>query len=221
MSVTLNTKLRPEGKANALRRQGLVPAIVYGPTMENIPLVINRRDLHILFSKITRSSLIELSIDDHDQQEPLNVFLKRVQYNSITDEAIHVDFYNPDPQVPLKLYVPVKVVGEAPGIKQGGFLNVLFNTVRVYGYAKDIPHLITIDVSDLDIGDTVRVRDVDFGKVAPFLSSERTMVAMGAPRGIEEEEVEEEEEEVLETVAAETEEIASGEEESEGKIQGG
>jgi large subunit ribosomal protein L25 len=212
MSVTLNTKLRKAGKANALRRQGLIPAIVYGPTMENIPLVIHRRDLHSLFSKITRSSLIELSIDDTDQQEPLEVFLKRVQYNPMTDEAIHVDFYHPDPEVPLKLYVPVKILGEAPGIKQGGFLNVLFNTVRVHGYAKDIPHLITIDVSDLDIGDTIRVKDVDFGKVTPFLSPERTMVAMAAPRGIEAEEVKGEEE-VLETVSAETE--ISSEEESE------
>ena len=214
MSVTLSTKLRPAGKANALRRQGLIPAIVYGPTMENISLAIQRRDLRNLFSKITRSSLIELSIDENDGQRPLNVFLKRVQYNSVTDEPIHVDFYHPDPNVPLKLYVPVKIVGEAPGLKLGGFLNVLFNTVRVYGYAKDIPHIITIDVSALDIGDTIRVRDVDFGDVTPFLSPERTMVAMGAPRGIEAEEKEEEEEEVLETMAAEGEE-SSEESESE------
>jgi large subunit ribosomal protein L25 len=213
MSVTLNTKLRPAGKPNALRRQGLIPAIVYGPTMENIPIVIQRRNLHTLFSKITRSSLIELSIDENDHKQLLGVFLKRVQYNSITDEPIHVDFYHPDPDVPLKLYVPVKIIGEAPGLKLGGFLNVLFNAVRVYGYAKDIPIIITIDVSGLDIGDTIRVSDVDFGKVTPFLSPERTIVALSAPRGMEAEE-EKEEEEVLETVAAET-DVSSEEVESE------
>lgn len=217
MSVTLNTKLRPEGKANALRREGLVPAIVYGPSMENIPLVIERRDLHELFSNITRSSLIELSIADHEQAETLDVFVKRVQYNPVTDEAIHVDFYHPDPNAPLKLHVPIKVIGEAPGQKAGGFLNVLFDTVRVYGLAKDIPHLITLDISDLEMGDGIRVRDVDFGGVTPLLSPERALVTIVAPRGMELEQ-EEEEEEMLETAAAEegeAAEAAEGESEEE------
>jgi len=202
MSVTLNTKLRPEGKANALRREGLVPAIVYGPSMENIPLVIERRDLHELFSRITRSSRIELSISDHEQAETLDVFVKRVQYNPITDEPIHVDFYHPDPNTPLKLHVPIKVIGEAPGQKAGGFLNVLFDTVRVYGLSKDIPHLITLDISELEMGEGIRVREVDFGGVTPLLSPERALVTIVAPRGMELEE-EEEEEEMLETAAAE------------------
>jgi len=218
MSVTLNTKLRPAGKANALRRQGLIPAIVYGPTMENIPIVIERRDLHKLFSTITRSSRIELSISDHDQADNIDVFLKRVQYNSITDEPIHVDFYHPDPETPFKLYVPIKVVGEAPGLKLGGFLNVLFDTVRVHGLSKDIPHLITLDVSELDLGDAIRVRDVDFGGVTPLLSPERALVSVVAPRGMETEE-EEEEEAMLEAAAAGEEGATS--EESEGESEEG
>ena len=202
MSATLNTKLRPAGKAGALRREGFIPAIVYGPTMENIPLVIERRDLRVLFSKITRSSRIELAISDHEQAETIDVFLKMVQYNSITDEPIHVDFYHPDPATPLKLNVPIKVVGEAPGILAGGVVNVLFDTVLVHGLSKDIPPLITLDVSELDMGDGIRVRDVDFGGVTPLLSPERALVTVVAPRGIEVEEIEEEEE-MLETAEAE------------------
>lgn len=202
MSVTLNTKLRPAGKANALRREGLIPAIVYGPTMENIPLVIERRDLHGLFSQITRSSRIDLSISDQEQGETIDVFVKRVQYNPITDEPIHVDFYHPDPNTPLKLHVPIKVIGEAPGQKVGGFLNVLFDTVRVHGLSKDIPSLITLDISELEIGEGIRVRDVDFGGVTPLLSQERSLVTIVAPRGMEAEE-EEAEEAMLEAATAE------------------
>ena len=216
MSATLNTKLRPAGKAGALRREGLIPAVVYGPTMENIPLVIERRDLRVLFSKITRSSRIELAISDHEQAETVDVFLKTVQYNSITDEPIHVDFYHPDPETPLKLHVPIKVVGEAAGILAGGVVNVLFDTVRVHGLSKDIPPLITLDVSELDMGDGIRVRDVDFGGVTPLLSPERALVTVVAPRGVEVEEVEEEE--MLETAAAEegaTSEEAEGQSEEE------
>lgn len=202
MSATLNTKLRPAGKAGALRREGLIPAIVYGPTMENISLVIERRDLRALFSQITRSSRIDLSISDHEQAETIDVFVKTVQYNAITDEPIHVDFYHPDAKTPFKLHVPIKVVGEAPGAKAGGVVNVLFDTVRVHGLSKDIPNLITLDISELDMGDGIRVRDVDFGGVAPLLSPERALVTIVAPRGIEVEEIEEEEE-MLETAEAE------------------
>ncbi len=212
MSVTVNTKLRPAGKANALRREGLIPAIVYGPSMENIPLVIERRELHGLFSHITRSSLIELSISDDEQAETIDVFLKRVQYNSITDEPIHVDFYHPDPNTPLKLHVPIKVVGRAPGQDAGGFLNVLFDTVRVHGLSKDIPHLITLDISELEMGEGIRVRDVDFGGVTPLLSPERSLVTIVSPRGMEELEEEEEAEAMLETAAAEEGAPAEGEE---------
>jgi len=202
MSATLNTKLRPAGKAGALRREGLIPAIVYGPTMENIPLVVERRDLRVLFSQITRSSRIELSISDHEQAETIDVFLKTVHYNSITDEPIHIDFYHPDPETPLKLHVPIKIVGEAPGVKAGGVVNVLFDTVRVHGLSKDMLQLITLDISELDLGDAIRVRDVDFGGVTPLLSPERILVAIAAPRSVETEEVGEEEA-MLETAAAE------------------
>ena len=183
---TLNVKLRTEGKANALRRQGLVPGVVYGPTIDSIPVVVDQRELRALFSKITRSSRIELSVSDHEKGKKLDVFVKSVQYNPVTDEPIHVDFYHPDIGHPLRLHVPIKIVGEAPGVKAGGILDVLFRTVRVHGLPKDIPHIIEIDVSNLEIGDAVRVRDIDFGNVEPLLAPERALVTVVAPRGLEE-----------------------------------
>jgi len=110
----------------------------------------------------------------------------------VTDEPLHVDFYHPEVGVPLKLHVPVKTVGESPGVKAGGILNVLFNTIRVHGLPKDIPHLITIDVSGLDLGDSIRVSDLDFGNVEPLLPPERAIVTVIAPRGYAVTEVEEE-----------------------------
>lgn len=181
---TLQVKTRTPGKAGALRRVGLVPGIVYGPSIESMPIVMTRKDLQTLFSEITRSSRIGLSIDDDGETRELDVFLKVVDYDPITDEPLHVDFYHPDVGHPLRLHVPVKVVGEAVGLKAGGILSVLFNTVRVHGLPKDIPHLITLDVSDLDLGESIHVRDVDFGDVEPMLPPERTLVTVIAPRGL-------------------------------------
>jgi large subunit ribosomal protein L25 len=181
--------------------------------METISIAIERKKLQVLFSQITRSSHIDLSISDHADEKGLDVFLKRVQYDAVTDEPLHVDFYHPDTEQPLRLHVPVKVIGESVGVKAGGVLNVLFDTVRVYGLAKDIPSLITLDVSELDLGEAIRVKDVDLGEVEPLLSPEIALVTIVAPRGIEVEEIEAEEE-ILEE-EAEGEETAAAEGESE------
>ncbi len=197
---TLEVKQRTAGKASALRRDGFVPGVVYGPSIESTPIAIARKDLQSLFSEITRSSQINLSIAGENGAQEMDVFVKVVDYDPVTDEPKHVDFYHPDVGHPLKLHVPVKVTGEAPGVKAGGILNVLFNTVRVHGLPKDVPHLITIDVSELDLGESIHVRDIDFGSVEPMLPPERTLVTVIAPRGmeIEEEEVEIEEGEEIE-----------------------
>jgi large subunit ribosomal protein L25 len=196
---TLQVKERAVGNARELRRTGFVPGVVYGPSIESTPIVIGRKDLQVLFSQITRSSLISLAITGEESRE-FDVFLKVVDYDPITDEPLHVDFYHPDVGSPLKLQVPVKTVGECVGIKSGGILNVQFNTIRVHGLAKDVPALITLDVSDLDMGDSIYVRDVDFGEVEPMLPQDRTIVTVIAPRGLlaEDEEVEGEEAELAE-----------------------
>jgi len=190
---TLQVKTRAPGNTNAVRRDGLVPAVVYGPSIESVPISVARKDLQVLFTLITRSSQIELAIDDEGETRQVDVFVKVVDYDPITDEPLHVDFYHADVGHPLKLHVPVKVVGEPIGVKSGGILNVLFNTIRVHGLPKDIPHLITLDVSDLDLGESIHVGDVDFGDVEAMLPPERTLVTVMAPRAIplpEEEEAE-------------------------------
>ena len=203
--TTLKARSRTSGKANALRREGLVPAVIYGPTVESTPIVIDRKNLRSLFAKITRSSRIDLSVKDGKKAKKLDVFIKAIQYDPITDEPIHVDFYHPDSGHPLKLHVPIKIVGESPGVKEGGVSNVLFRTVRVHGLPKDIPALITIDISNLEQGEAIRVRDLDFGEVEPLLAPERALVTIVAPRRAEEVPVaaEEELEAVEEEAAAE------------------
>jgi large subunit ribosomal protein L25 len=179
---TLQVKERPSGKVKELRRAGFVPGVVYGPSIESTPIAIGKKDLQVLFSNITRSSLIGLAIDGGARE--FDVFLKVVDYDAITDEPLHVDFYHPDVNSPLNLEVPIRIVGECKGIKTGGILNVLFNTVQVHGLARNMPALITIDVSNLGLGDSIHVRDVDFGDVEPLLPPERTLVTVISPRGL-------------------------------------
>lgn len=180
---TLHVKERSAGQAKGLRRSGFVPGVVYGPSIPSTAIAIAKKELKSLFTQITRSSRITLAIDG-DEARSFDVFLKVVDYDAITDEPLHVDFYHPDTQSPLNLDIPVRVVGECKGIKTGGVLNVLFNTIPVHGLARDIPSLITLDVSLLDLGQTINVRDIDFGNVEPLLPPERTIVTVIAPRGM-------------------------------------
>ncbi|MEW5826616.1 MAG: 50S ribosomal protein L25 [Candidatus Bipolaricaulota bacterium] len=181
---TLNATTRPGGKAEALRRRGVIPGVVYGPAMESTPIAVTRRDLQVLFSKITRSSQINLKIDASGKPQEMHVFLKAVDYDAVTDEPLHVDFYHPEAKHPLKLNVPVKITGESKGAKSGGILNVQFRTIPVRGLPKDIPHLFTIDVSELEVGDSVHVSELTFDKVEPLLPPERVLVTVIAPRSL-------------------------------------
>lgn len=213
---TLHAKVRTGGKAGALRRSGSIPAVVYGPTMESTAVALDRKELQSVFSKITRSSLIELSVGDRGKPKTFTVFVKDIQYNSITDEPIHVDFYHPAADHPLKLDVPIKFVGQSPGVKAGGVLNVVYRAVPVHGLPKDIPPLVTLDVSALELGQSIRVRDVDFGSVQPLLSADQTLVAVvqpkafGEPAAVEAEEGEAAEEAVAEGEGEAEEETAKG-----------
>jgi large subunit ribosomal protein L25 len=181
---TLEAKTRPSGKASVLRRRGVVPGVVYGPAIESTPIAIARRDLLVLFSHITRSSRITLKLEGDGKPREMDVFLKVIDYDAITDEPMHVDFYHPEPSHSLKLSVPTKFTGEAIGTKSGGILNVQFRTIPVRGMPKDIPSLITIDVSALEVGDSIHVSDLEFGNVEPLLPPERVIVTVIAPRSM-------------------------------------
>jgi large subunit ribosomal protein L25 len=218
---TLEARTRVAGKANAVRQAGAVPGVVYGPSIESTPIAVERTALQGLFAQITRSSRITLSIAGENETKKMDVFLKVVDYDPVSDEPKHVDFYHPDAGHPVKLEVPVKIVGEAKGVKTGGILNVLFNTIPVHGLPKDVPHLFTIDVSALDMGEGVHIRDIDFGKVESMLPPERTVVTVIAPRGLMTEEEEVEGEEGEEGVEGETAKAAAGEAAEETASEGG
>lgn len=212
-------KRNQEEKPGALRRAGFIPAVVYGPTIKAIPIAIAGRDLSALFAKITRSTRIELQFAENGEGKSIDVYIKDIQYNPIIDQPIHVDFYHPQKEHPLKLDVPIKVVGEALGVKDGGgILDQLMETIPVLGKSGDIPALITIDVKELQIGEAIRVQEIDFGQSEPLLPPTRRLVTILSPRRVEEvvvtEEEEEEEKEEVSVSTAEGVEPPAGDAES-------
>jgi len=216
-TVSLSGSLRENvGKKDAKkhRREGRVPAVIYGGkeqkqfTLENKELVKTVWNPDVF--------LYKLSIDGKEHQ----AVVQEIQFHPVTDKIIHIDFLEVFEDKPFVVTIPVKAMGSAPGLQKGGKLYMNRRKMQVKGLLNDIPASIDLDVSKMDVNDTIKVHEVAYDKltfldptnsVVIAIKSARAMAAMGADMEIEEEEEEGEE------GAAEGEE-ATGEE---GTAEGG
>ncbi len=216
--MTLNIKAEKRetgGKAYArrLRRQGSLPAVLYGPDISNTSLVISKKDIfNILKSESGENTLFQIKLDSKN----LDVMIKDYQQNVITDELLHVDLIQIAMDKYLEVTVPLILVGEAVGVKsEGGFMDFVTREVEVECLPKDIPEEIEVDVSELHMNQSVKVEELTIPEGVKVFSDPSQVVAMvHAP----EEEVEEEEE-IEEELLAEGEEpeVIGREKEGEGE----
>jgi large subunit ribosomal protein L25 len=147
----------PRGKGNprALRRQGLIPGVVYGRGIHRL-IQVQQGELERLLGQITRSSRIKLALDGEEWE----AFIKEIQYHPLTDRVIHVDFYLPSPEQEVTLEIPLLLRGDPQGRRLGGVLRRLQTAIRVRGLPERIPEKLEVDVSGLGLGETLRVRDL-------------------------------------------------------------
>lgn len=145
--------------ARRMRNEGNVPAVIYGHG-ENVMVSLQERDLQKLL--ITpHVYLIDLSVDGKVEK----VILKEVQYHPVTDRPLHIDFYRYTEDDPIVIAIPVKLEGHAQGVRAGGKLVAGTRRVKVKGLAADLPNVLTIDVTDMRIGQTLLVGDLSFDKL--------------------------------------------------------
>ncbi len=190
-----------KGAARATRRAGRVPAVIYGnkqdPTMISLDPLDLRRQIGTVgfFARI-----FEIEVDGESHK----VLARDIQVDPVTDRPIHVDFMRFGPRTRLNVDVTVVFENEdeAPGLKRGGVLNVVRHAIEMICKADSIPESITVDLTGLDIGDSVHVSDLDLPEGAQPTISDRdfTVATIAAPTliAVEEEEEEEEEGEGLE-----------------------
>ncbi len=144
-----------EKNPRELRRRGLIPGVLYGPGLNRL-IKVKRSELERLLGRITRSSRITLVLDGEEWE----TFIKEVQYHPLTDEVLHVDFYWPGEGREVEIDVPVILRGEPKGRKLGGVLRQLRETVKVKALPERIPEKLELDVSELDLGESLRVGDL-------------------------------------------------------------
>jgi large subunit ribosomal protein L25 len=174
--ITVKATRRSLGvRAKALRRRGMIPAVLYGAHLDPIHVALPEPDVRRLFSQITRSTMVELQVDG----ETYRVFVKDVQIDPITMNFLHLDFYVPEAGRALEIAIPVKIEGEAPGVKAGGVLEVIHPEIPVEALPEKIPPQIVVDVSKLGLDEAILVRDLPWPEgVRPLLPLDDAVVVV-------------------------------------------
>jgi large subunit ribosomal protein L25 len=149
-----------KGPARALRREGKVPAVIYGPGGEPEMCALVSNDLKKVVGK--RSFFNQLVELDFGGDRMVRVLPREAQFHPVTSEALHVDFYRAGEHASVVVEVPVVFLNElaSPGLKVGGTLNVVRRTIELRAPADAIPDHLEVDLTGRDIGDSVHISHV-------------------------------------------------------------
>lgn len=201
-----------KGAAKRLRRQGLVPGILYGHGAENVPLQIEALLLDRILSEAGSSRLIQLQIDDRPTTQP--VLAREIQRDVLTGKPIHVDFLAIRMTEKITAEVAITLVGEPEAVSQGlGILLQGANSIEIECLPSLLLPVLEVDVSDLEVNSAIYVTDLRVPTGIAILSEPQEMVAQVVYERLPEEE--EEEEELLVEMPAEVEVISKGKAEEE------
>jgi large subunit ribosomal protein L25 len=199
---TINKRSR-----NSLRNEGRVPGVLYGSRIKPIPIDVTRAAIHpVVYT--SKTHLLSLKLDGHEEYDCI---IKDVQFDPVSDEVVHFDLIGLTRGEKIQLEVPIRLLGSAVGVKEGGLLQESMHKLNIECFPKDIPQSLEIDVTELSVGDTVHVADLNFENIN-ILNPEDTIVVSVVLPKVEKEvtPAEEGEELVEEEGAAEPEVIGKG-----------
>ncbi|MEF2072282.1 50S ribosomal protein L25/general stress protein Ctc [Consotaella aegiceratis] len=193
-----------KGAARHLRRQGQVPAVIYGDKQDPLPIAIPYKET---FLKLHAGGYLTTiaTIDVGGQQ--IKVLPKDYQLDPVRDFLMHVDYLRVSESTRVTVEIPVHFAGEddCPGITRGGVLNVVRHEIEVHCPAGAIPEALTVDLSKLDIGDSVHASEISLPKGVSFTITDRdfTIATIAAPAALLSEESESDEDAAEVPVAGE------------------
>ena len=197
------------GKSGAreVRKEGNIPAILYGQGDDPVPLIVQPDELRrALSNSAGLNTVLELEIDDSESSAKKFSMVREIQKDPIKNRVIHLDFLAIDMKKSVRVKVPVSTRGRSEGERRGGRLEKLMRTIDLECLPGDIPDSIEVDVTDLDIGDFVDIAGLSLGEgVQPIRDGSEKVVQVLAQRAAEEvaDEPEAEEEEEQEPEAQE------------------
>ena len=183
-TVTFNAESRArvgKGAARAERRNGRVPAVIYGANKDPEAISIDPAQLRAArMQPGFFATLFEVEVEGNSQQ----VLCRDLQLHPVTDRPMHADFLRVTERTQINVEIPVSFENEeeSPGLRQGGVLNVVRHVVEVICRAGSIPNEISIDLTGLEIGDSVHISSVSLPDgVKPTIDRDFTIATIAAP----------------------------------------
>ncbi|MEE9432570.1 MAG: 50S ribosomal protein L25 [Melioribacteraceae bacterium] len=181
--ISEEREISTKGAVNSLRKEGKVPGVLYSKGVEPISFTTTLIALRpIVYTKEMR--LVNLKIND---KEAITCILKDIQFDPVSDKIIHVDFLAITAGQKIEVQVPVSLIGQSVGIKEGGQIQQHLHKLEVECLPKNIPDHLEIDITELNIGDSVHIRDLSFDNITLTNTDDTLVVAIAAPKAEEEE----------------------------------
>jgi len=179
MSLAFNAEKRDIFGKNAsrrLRREGKVPAVLYGAGIENVPLSLSKKDIFTVMKTETRENTIfKVNYDAVSQ----DVMIKEIQKNPATDELFHVDLVQILMDRVIRIAVPLQLTGEAVGVKtEGGFVDFVTREIDVECLPSNIPELIPVEISGLHLHQSLKVSDLVPPPGVKFMEEPGTVIVL-------------------------------------------
>ena len=203
---TINKRSR-----NNLRNEGRVPGVLYGSRLEPIPIDVTRAAIYPLVFT-AKTHLLSLKLDGHEEYDCI---IKDVQFDPVSDEIIHFDLIGLTRDEKIQLEVPIQLLGSAVGVKEGGLLQESMHKLNVECLPNNIPQSLEIDVTELNVGDSIHVADLSFEHITIINPEDTIVVSVVLPKVEQEVEPDEEGEEFAEEEGADEPEVIGKGKESE------
>jgi len=173
--------------AKQLRREGKVPGVYYTHGKDPIPVKVEAKELKAIIS--TEVKIIDLNLDNKNYKS----VVREVQFDPVLGVPLHVDFMGITLDEKINMTVPIHLTGTPIGVKEGGILQQLLRELEVEALPMDLPEHVDVDVSELNIGDSIHIEEIKIAKVDILTDVERSVATVSAPTVIVEPVVEEEE----------------------------
>lgn len=188
--VLLEARKRSNEKKSSnksLRREGKVPGVIYSKNVQPISIEVNEGSINPLVFT-AKTNLISLNIEGEDK---LDCIIKDIQFDPVTDKIVHFDLQEFNVKEKIQIEVPIQLIGSAIGVKEGGIVQQNLHKVDLECLPNDIPESVTVDISNLKLGDSVHVSDLKLDGVE-FLNPEESIIVSVAHPKVDKEPIAEE-----------------------------
>ena len=220
--LSISAKIRKEvgRKTKALRKKGVLPAVLYGPKIKNLVLEVDSKEFEKIFKEAGESSLVTLEVEG--EKKNFMVLIHDVTRDPLSSDFLHVDFYQPALDKEIEVHVPIVFEGEAPAVKAlSGTLVKSISEVEVRALPQNLPKEIKVNVNNLKgFEDNICIKDLKLDKEVKISRNPEDIIAHVVPPARVEEELEKPIEEKVEDVEKIEKEKKEGEPEEEKKEEG-